>query len=347
MSYKAEVYMIMIASPGDVDDERNIIREVLYEWNVVYSKVRNIVLLPVAWETHSSPEMGDRAQAIINKQLSDCDLLIGVFWTRIGTATGEYPSGSVEEIQRHIDAKKPVMLYFSSALINPEAVDSNQYSELKKFKQSCQSNGLCENYSSLDDFKSKLNRQLQLKLNLEPFTEISQSYSETKLAVRSDVPDISEEDNKVLAAVYRTALRTGKRYFNLSEMSSELDPLGIMSEDITDSLQMLDGRGYIRTERGGGQVFAIWVTGIGFLDYINKFAKEYYPVFEAVGDQIVNKSAKKNIEIAKSLEQPLIVVDLIIEYLEKLGHLRVSRYADYQIEIHKTSVELKRAFKKT
>jgi hypothetical protein len=57
MSYKAEVYKVMIASPGDVNEERKIIREVLSEWNAVNSEMRKIVLLPVGWETHSAPEI--------------------------------------------------------------------------------------------------------------------------------------------------------------------------------------------------------------------------------------------------------------------------------------------------
>lgn len=105
MSYNATVYKVMIASPNDVSAERSIVREVLSEWNVVNADIRNQVLLPVGWETHSVPEMGDHPQAIINKQiLHDCDLLVGVFWTRIGTATGTYASGTVEEIEEHIKA---------------------------------------------------------------------------------------------------------------------------------------------------------------------------------------------------------------------------------------------------
>ena len=76
MSFLATVYKVMIASPGDVSSERSIIREVVYEWNVINSDTNNTVLLPVGWETHSSPDMGDRPQAIINKQiLNGCDLL--------------------------------------------------------------------------------------------------------------------------------------------------------------------------------------------------------------------------------------------------------------------------------
>lgn len=191
MSYAATVFKVMIASPGDVTTERSHIREVLHEWNAIHSEMRKIVLLPVAWETHSSPEMGDRAQAIINKQLKDCDLLVGVFWTRIGTATGDYPSGTVEEIEEHIKTKKPTMLYFSSAPVLPDSFDPDQHSELKKFEESCKSRGLCETYSDPNEFKDKFDRQLQRKLNTySPFTDLSQPSEDADSMVESTIPDM-------------------------------------------------------------------------------------------------------------------------------------------------------------
>lgn len=69
MSYESKVYNVMIVSPGDVASERAIIRDVVFEWNAVHSQARSIVLLPVGWETYSSPEMGDSAQIIINNQV--------------------------------------------------------------------------------------------------------------------------------------------------------------------------------------------------------------------------------------------------------------------------------------
>lgn len=80
MSYNAQVFNVMIASPGDVASERSIIRDVIYEWNAVHSQSRNFVLMPIGWESHSSPEMSGTAQEIINNQvLEKCDLLVGVF----------------------------------------------------------------------------------------------------------------------------------------------------------------------------------------------------------------------------------------------------------------------------
>ena len=91
----------MIASPSDISSEREIVRDVLYEWNVVHSEDKKIVLMPVGWETHAHPAMGDRPQEIINKEvLAGCDLLVAVFWTRIGSPTGVSASGTVEEIDK-------------------------------------------------------------------------------------------------------------------------------------------------------------------------------------------------------------------------------------------------------
>jgi len=108
MSFSAQVFKVFIASPSDVAKERNIIRTVLNRWNEINTEKHQIVLYPVGWETHSTPEIGDHPQKIINKRiLKDCDLLIGVFWTLFGTPTEEYDSGTEEEIEEHIKTGKP------------------------------------------------------------------------------------------------------------------------------------------------------------------------------------------------------------------------------------------------
>ncbi|HEX4117404.1 MAG TPA: hypothetical protein VHX99_01265, partial [Rhizomicrobium sp.] len=97
MTYQATVINVMIASPNDVASERRLIKEVVQEWNAIHAQHRGLVLMPLGWETHSSPELGERPQGIINKQiLKDCDLLIAVFWTRLGSPTGKSESGTVE-----------------------------------------------------------------------------------------------------------------------------------------------------------------------------------------------------------------------------------------------------------
>lgn len=195
MSYIAKTFNVMIASPGDVASERSIARDVVYEWNAVHSNARKIVLLPIGWESHSSPEMGGSPQAIINNQILErCDLMVGVFWTRIGTATDKYASGTVEEIERHIQAGKPSMLYFSSQPVAMDTVDLDQIVKLKAFKESCQGRGLYEGYDSYSDFRTKFYRHLQLKVNEHPLFESSDPEIEIKVTEsNTKLPSLSPE----------------------------------------------------------------------------------------------------------------------------------------------------------
>src|SRR5271163_3521572 len=53
MSFKAETYRILIASPSDMVEERQVATEAIDEWNAQHAAAESIVLLPVKWETHA------------------------------------------------------------------------------------------------------------------------------------------------------------------------------------------------------------------------------------------------------------------------------------------------------
>ncbi len=197
MPITATVHRVMIASPGDVQAERNIVREVLNEWNSVNGARRQQMLLPLGWETDVAPEMGDQPQNIINKRiLADADMLIGIFWTRIGTPTANYASGAVEEIEEHLKAKRPAMLYFSAAPAVLDSVDPQQYSALKAFKDSCKSRGLFVTYSDVEDFRRKFSKDLQIVMNTANADQSVSTPSDTA----SKPPALSAEARRLLKA---------------------------------------------------------------------------------------------------------------------------------------------------
>lgn len=166
MAYSALVIPVMIASPGDVAVERNIAREVIHDWNDINSQRSKVMLAAVGWDSHSSPELGARPQQLINERvLKDCDLLIGIFWTRLGTPTGKAQSGTVEEIEEHVASGKPAMIYFSSKPVSLESVEIEQYRQVKTIRESWQQRGLIETFDDPHEFRQKLAKQLQLCLN--------------------------------------------------------------------------------------------------------------------------------------------------------------------------------------
>ncbi len=161
MPFNAKAIEVMIATPSDLATEREVVRDVINEWNYVHSRDKNLVLIPLGWETHVSPSMGDRPQAIINKQvLKNCDLLIAAFWTRLGTPTGKHVSGTVEEIEEHLAAGKPAMIYFCAKPVALDSVDEKQRKALAKFKEACRQRGFIGEFDTPVDFKEKLARQL-------------------------------------------------------------------------------------------------------------------------------------------------------------------------------------------
>lgn len=163
MAYSATIFNVLIASPSDVNDEREAIAQTIHDWNSLNSKETGKVLLPVRWESHSAPAMGDRPQGIINDQLvRECDMLIGAFWTRLGSPTGLEDSGTVEEIKWFLKQEKPTMLYYSKKPVELDSADLNQVQKLKEFKKSIRDKGIQEQYCSVDELKQKLMRQLTI-----------------------------------------------------------------------------------------------------------------------------------------------------------------------------------------
>lgn len=277
MSYRANAFNVMIASPGDVASERSIIRDVVYEWNAVHASVRKIVLLPIGWESHSSPEMGASPQSIINNQiLGKCDLLVGVFWTRIGTATDNFESGTVEEIERHIESGRPAMLYFSSQPVAMDTVDLNQVARLKAFKDSCRTRGLFESYDSHSDFKEKFYRHLQLKVNEHPLFEVAEDELAAEvIESKTQLPALSSEARILLKESsldpHGTILYV--RYMggtNIQTNGKNVIPSGERREIAKweQALEELTGKGLVVARGHKGEVFEVSNLGYQIADMI-------------------------------------------------------------------------------
>ncbi len=170
--------------------------------------VSKVVLMPVKWETHSAPYMGDRPQAIINKQIvKDCDVLVGVFWTRVGTNTGVAISGTAEEIEQFVALKKPVMLYFSQTPIEPDKIDLSQFTILKTFKEKMRLEGLTESYSGIPDFRQKFSRQLGINISNLINTAIADKTKQTKTKSATAKAKITEKTTITPATISRVEIK--------------------------------------------------------------------------------------------------------------------------------------------
>src|SRR5262245_63013344 len=100
MASALTAYRVFIASPGGLQGEREQFKHTLNAYNEAEGIVRGVTFIPVGWEA-TLGGVG-RPQAIINKELLDCDYLVLLLWDRWGSPPAEstdatYSSGTEEE----------------------------------------------------------------------------------------------------------------------------------------------------------------------------------------------------------------------------------------------------------
>ena len=146
-------YDLLISCPGDIKEELEVINRTVQKFNDQFSDTLGISIRTRHWSKNSYPQSGGKPQALLNEQfVKKCDAAVALFWTRFGTPTDEYGSGTEEEIEIMLDAGKQVFLYFSDKPIPPSETDWEGYQKVQAFKQKY--NGIYFSYCTAEDFES-------------------------------------------------------------------------------------------------------------------------------------------------------------------------------------------------
>jgi hypothetical protein len=165
MPRTATVLEVLIASPGDVDSERDSVERAIAGWNAANSRHAGIVLQPIRWELDSVPSMSEDGQSVINKQLVErADILIGIFWARLGSPTLRDVSGTAEEISLFRGSGREALIYFKEAAI-PMDHDGDQLARLKLYKGALKQAGLCSSFDTSSKLHEYVTRHLARLLN--------------------------------------------------------------------------------------------------------------------------------------------------------------------------------------
>jgi hypothetical protein len=162
MADQRTVYRIFIASPSDVAQERELAREIIAQVSKAQAS-RKIVLEARGWED-VAPGLG-RPQSLINPEVKQADLLVGILWKRFGSSTGVAESGTEEEfgiMYNRWQAKEPVdvMMYFRDA---PREMLEDRGPQLQKvldFRRKIEPLGLYKTYKKPSDLAGMLREHL-------------------------------------------------------------------------------------------------------------------------------------------------------------------------------------------
>lgn len=162
MPRRETVLSVFVASPSDIDDERNRLEETIQDLNLSWARTLGIRLELVRWETHAYPAFGSSPQAVINEQIpDDYDIFIGLMWYKFGTPTEHASSGTHEEFRRaksRFDTDPNsvhLMIYFKEAPapIPPTKLDYTQLAQVAEFRSTLgEDGGLYWTFQTLDEF---------------------------------------------------------------------------------------------------------------------------------------------------------------------------------------------------
>lgn len=162
-----QLVKVFVASPSDVQDERDQLESVIGEINLTHG-TDDYRLELLMWQTHVVPEMGFEPQDVINRQIGEYDIFVGILWGRIGTPTSKADSGTEEEFERAYTALKQrkvkhILFYFCEAPLHLSSVaDLEQRKKVVLFRQRIEQEklGLIGTYSSAEDFHTRVRPDL-------------------------------------------------------------------------------------------------------------------------------------------------------------------------------------------
>jgi hypothetical protein len=215
MAKQITEYELLISCPSDVKEELRIINETVETFNQLFGTINNAKIVTKHWSKDSYPQSGGKPQKLLNEQfVLGCDAAVAVFWTRFGTPTDEYGSGTEEEIEELIKSGKQVFLYFSDCVVSPSQVDNEQYEKVKAFRSKYKDRGLFGIYSSIEIFKKDFLNHLTLY-----FVNLLQNSKEKQVTYRSNISIKGVSEGKVFDYVvpFRTSFSKNRYLENLEE----------------------------------------------------------------------------------------------------------------------------------
>ena len=205
---QVEKIKIFLASPSDVKKERSYVVEVINEINrTIASKG---VILEVVSSEHTFPGYAQDGQSVLNKQIGamkEYDIFLGIMWSRAGTATPRAESGTIEEFQRAVRAKKnhnkpEIWFYFRKLEAHLETTEKLQQAQkVVAFKKKVQHKALIRDYNNpshfRDQFRENLSRWLNERTNKTSRPRISAASQNKKSPIaRTNSPSPTTDEGK-------------------------------------------------------------------------------------------------------------------------------------------------------
>lgn len=176
--HSPRIIRVFVASPGDVNDARDVVKEVVDELNNTWGRRGGLTLQMLDWRTHVTPWLGKPPEKVVLQQIpvDTWDLFVAIFWSRMGTPTGNinpktsepFKSGTEEEftLAYHWNQTNntPKLLLYRCMADVKVSVDPEQLKLVqdffKQFLHVGRYFGFYQEYQNLNEFRKLIQRHL-------------------------------------------------------------------------------------------------------------------------------------------------------------------------------------------
>ena len=206
------VLRVVVSSPSDVQAERGIVDQVVRELDFVFRKLlpeRNVRLESFRWETDAysrlDPSSNTGAQGVLDEQIAEYDVFIGIMWLRFGTPVRDAESGTEHEFNNAVrqfrERGSPDLMFYFSRATHPPLSESQheQYGKVLAFRKRVEEMGLHRIYASSGEFE-KILRQDMVNLLERKLASPSTVLPQRSLPIHQ-VSDESSRDQPSLASL--------------------------------------------------------------------------------------------------------------------------------------------------
>jgi Domain of unknown function (DUF4062) len=160
------IVRLLLSSPGDVSDERERVARAVFRFNQDSVEDNGLFIKLVRWED-MAPQIGPKAQEVINKQIGVYHLFCGIMWNRFGTPTEIAASGTKEEFDGAVkcwrtDGRPWISFYFCDRPANfttPEQLEQKRH--VLEFRAELYEMGVVRNFQTTQDFEDKIYEDLK------------------------------------------------------------------------------------------------------------------------------------------------------------------------------------------
>lgn len=204
---------------------------------------------------------------------------------------------------------------------------------------------LWEKINDLKSYNENLNRIVNsiLKKSDKPPIGEKPKYTQTII----DIPHGLELiDTIIFNKSCEVALLKNDKLINLSEIYDYLKEIEIKDEDIKESLDILDSKGYIKTQKNiGGIILYFTISGYKFDTYLCENFDNYDLLVNEVCLKILNENLMTNYLIVENINVPILLINHILESLEQKNLIKINKALGGSYHITNISPELKRMFR--